>query len=139
MAGDLPERGRVGEVQAALDGHSPQERRAGAKVWRPQLDAQAPAETVSKAIREAGDRLGRAVAGENDLLAGGVKGVERMDELLLRVLLALERLHVVDQQGIELAVALLEALGAVLAEGDDELRGEPLRGRVVDRQLGPAP
>jgi hypothetical protein len=44
-------------------------------------------------------------------------------------------LDVVDQQGVELAVALLEALRPVLAKGTDELGREALRGRVVNGQL----
>src|SRR5438552_13837021 len=59
-----------------------------------------------------------------------------MDELLLGALLALEGLNVVDEQRVELAVALLEALGAVLAKRGYELGGESLGGRVVDRELG---
>ena len=58
------------------------------------------------------ERLGRAVAGEHDLLAGGVQRVEGVDELLLGALLALEHLDVVDQQRVELAVARLERLRA---------------------------
>ena len=123
------------ELHGALDGHSPQERGPGAQVGGAELGAEAPAEAVAEALRQPRERLRRAVAGEHDLLARGVKGVERVDELLLGVLLALERLDVVDQQGVELAVALLEALRPVLAERADELGREPLRGRVVDGQL----
>ena len=42
-------------------------------------------EAVAKALCQPGERLRRPVAGEHDLLAGRVKGVERVDELLLRV------------------------------------------------------
>ena len=97
LAGDLVQRGGVVEVERPLDGHSPQERGSGAKVGRPELDAEAPAEAVTEALREPRERLGRTVAGEDYLLPGGVKRVERVDELLLRVLLALERLDVVDR------------------------------------------
>ena len=87
--------------------------------------------------RRAGERLRRAVAGEDDLLAGRVQGVEGVDELLLGVLLALERLDVVDQQGVEPAVALLEPFGPVLAQRGHELGREPLRGRVVEAEIRP--
>ena len=66
-------------------------------------------------------RLGRPVAREHDLLAGGVEGVEGVDELLLGVLLALEDLDVVDQQRVELAVARLERLRALAPQRGDEL------------------
>ena len=107
----------------------------GAQVGRLELDAQAPVEAVAQPLGEPRQRLGRAVAGEHDLLAGGVQGVEGVDELLLGVLLALEHLDVVDQQRVELAIARLEGLGPVAAQGGDELGGEPLRGRVVDLEL----
>src|SRR3954449_8739422 len=64
--------------------------------------------------------------------------VERMDELLLRVFLSLQSLHVVDQERIELAIALLEALWPVLPERADELGREPLGGGVVHGELGAA-
>ena len=64
----------------------------------------------------------RPVAGEHDLLAGGVERVEGVDELLLGLLLALEHLDVVDQQRVELAVARLERLRPVAAQRGDELR-----------------
>ena len=82
------------------------------------------------------ERLGRPVAREHDLLAGGVQRVEGVDELLLGVLLALEHLDVVDQQRVELAVAGLEQLRAVAAQRAHELAREPLGGRVVDVQRG---
>ena len=47
-----------------------------------------------------------------------------MEELLLGVLLALEELHVVDQQHVDVAIAGLEGLRPGRAQGADELVGE---------------
>ena len=63
---------------------------------------------------------------EHDLRAGLVERVEGMEELLLEALLALEELHVVDQQQVVVAVALLEALDALVAERVDEVVDERL-------------
>ncbi len=94
---------------------------------------QTPLEAVAQALGEPGERLGRPVAGEHDLLAGAVERVEGVDELLLGALLALEHLDVVDQQRVELAVALLEALGPLAAQRGHELGREPLGGGVGGR------
>ena len=75
---------------------------------------------------------GGPVAGEHDLLAGGEQRVEGVDELLLGPRLALEELDVVDQQRVEPAVALLEALRPLGAQRRHELAGEALGGRVVE-------
>ena len=138
-AGDLLQARRVADLHGALHGHAPQKRRPRTEVRAAKLGAQAPAEAVPEPLGHPCDRFRRAIAGKHDLLAGGVEGVERVDELLLGGLLALERLHVVDQQRVELAVALLEPFRPVLAEPADEVGGEPVRGRVVDGQLRPKP
>ena len=77
------------------------------------LDGEAPLEAVAKALLERGQGSRRPVARDHDLLAGREQGVEGVDELLLGALLALEELDVVDEQRVEPAVALLEALGSV--------------------------
>src|SRR5438876_4927362 len=139
MSGYLLQCRRVAELQWALQGHLPQERGSGAEVGGAKLDTKAPAETVAEPLCEPCECLRWAVAREDDLLARGVKCVERVDELVLGALLALERLHVVDQQGVELAVALFEAFGAVPAERADEFGRESLGGRVMNGQLGTPP
>src|SRR3954454_7144338 len=139
MTGDLLQRRRIAKVQRALEGHSPQERGARADVGRAKLDGEPPAEAIAEPLREARQGFRRSVAGEDDLLAGGVQRVEGLNELLLRVLLALELLDVVDEEGVEPAVALLESLWPILAERAHELGGESLHRRVVNGQLGAPP
>ena len=56
-----------------------------------------------------GDRLRRPVRGDHDLAAAAVQVVERVEELLLELLGALEELDVVDEEHVDLAVAALEA------------------------------
>ena len=53
-----------------------------------------------------------------------------MEKLLLRALLAGEKLHVVDQQHVRTAVAAAEFLEIAAAHGIDELVGEFLAGQI---------
>jgi hypothetical protein len=48
--------------------------------------------------------LGRAVAGDHELLAGVVQRVERVEELLLGPFLVLQGLDVIHQQHVNIAV-----------------------------------
>ena len=64
-----------------------------------------------------------------------VQRVEGVEELLLDPLLVLEELHVVDQQDVVGAVALLEPFDPLVAEAVDEVVHERLRGDVADRHV----
>ena len=70
--------------------------------------------------------LGAAVAGDDDLPAGGVQVVEGVEEALAGVLLAGDELDVVDEEDVGLAVLVAEVLDAVLPQGGDEVVGEML-------------
>ena len=52
--------------------------------------------------------FGGQVRGDHDLLAGVVQGVEGVEELVLRLLLAGEELDVVDEEHVDVAVEALE-------------------------------
>ena len=74
--------------------------------------------------------LAGAVAGEHDLVAAVEQGVEGVEELLLRALLAGEELDVVDEQHVRAAVAAAEFLDVAAADRVDELVGELLAGQI---------
>jgi hypothetical protein len=76
------------------------------------------------------DLVGGAVAGEIYLLLGLEEFVEGVEELLLDALLAGEEVDVVDEQDVDLAVALAELGERILLDGVDELVGELLRREV---------
>ena len=82
-------------------------------------------------VLEGRQLLGRDVAGDDDLLVRVVQGVERVEELLLRLHLALEELDVVDEQDVDVAVAALERRRLVVADGVDEVVRELLRAHVA--------
>src|SRR5207244_2671711 len=77
-------------------------------------------------LLERGDLARRPVGRDDDLAAGLVERVEGVEELLLDPLLVLEELDVVDEQQVVGAVALLEALDALVAERVDEVVHERL-------------
>src|SRR6185503_902070 len=99
--GNLLQRGRVVELYGALQGYSPHERGARSEVGGIELGAHPPGEAVAKPLSQPGQGLRWPVAGEHDLFAACVKGVEGVDEFFLCALLSLERLDIVDQEGIE--------------------------------------
>src|SRR6056297_767534 len=58
-----------------------------------------------------------------------------MEELFLRLGLVLQEVDVVDEENIRVAVAVLEALRAVLPQRLNEVVGEALHGDVEDLQV----
>ena len=81
--------------------------------------------------------LGRPVGADHDLLVGVVQRVEGVEELLLRLLLALEELDVVDQEHVDVAVAALQGGGVGVLDRVDHVVGERLGGDVADLRAGP--
>ena len=80
----------------------------------------------AQALLEGQDGLGRSVAGQDDLLAVLVDGIERMEELFLRPLLVRDELDVVDEQQVDPPVAGAELVDLALLDAGDELVGELL-------------
>ena len=93
---------------------------------------QAPFEATAQPVLDRGDRLRRPVGGDHDLAAAAVQVVERVEELLLELLGALEELDVVDEQHVDLAVAALEAGHVLRAHRVDELVHHRLGRDVAD-------
>ena len=114
---------------AADDGHP------RLKVRRLDVGGEAPLEAGAQTLFQAFYFLRRAVAGQNDLLARAVEGVEGVEELLLGALLAGDELDVVHQQHVRGAVGLAELVGAARLDGGDELVGEGLAVHIHDVEL----
>ena len=85
---------------------------------------------LTQAVLEAGQLVRRPVGRDHDLLAGAVQVVERVEELGLGLLALGEELDVVDEQDVDLAVALAERYALAFPDGLDEL-GHELLGRHV--------
>ena len=112
-----------------------QDRDARLQVGRLDVGDQPPLEPRAQALLERRDLARRPVGGHHDLAAGLVERVERVEELLLDPLLVLEELHVVDQEDVVGAVALLEPLDALVAKAVDEVVHERLGGDVAAGEL----
>src|ERR1039457_7675087 len=65
-----------------------------------------------------------------------MEGVERVEELLLGLGLALEELDVVEEQDIDMAEARLEVIGLPVAERAEELVREGLTRRATNTETG---
>ena len=81
---------------------------AGLELGGLDVGDQTPFEPTTEAVFERRNRLGRAVRRDHDLTAAVVDFVERVEELFLEFLGALEELDVIDEQHVELAVAPFE-------------------------------
>ena len=135
-AGELGQRLAARRLEPGFPRETAQDGEPGRQVGVVDGHRQAPLEAVAQPLGERRQFARQPVGGEDELAAAFVEGIEGVEELLLGRVLALEELDVVDEQDVEVAVSLLEALGAAATQGRDELVGEALGGRVADLELG---
>ena len=108
------------------------------EVRRLDVGDQAPLEPRAQPLLERRDLLGQGVGGHDDLLLRVVQRVERVEELLLGRVLAGDELDVVHQEHVELAVAPLELVHPLEAQGVDEIVQEALGREVQHARVGVA-
>ena len=132
--GDQLERVGVDAADAVLEHALAQDRQARAEVGRAHVADQAGLEALAQPVLERAHVARQPVGGQHELGAGRVQRVERVEELLLRLGLALEELDVVDEQQVDAAVGGLERVDAVVVQRADEVVRERLDGRVADGQ-----
>ena len=96
------------------------------KIRHLDLRGEAPLKAGDEAAFEILDLARRTIAGEHDLARVVEELVEGVEELLLRAVLALEEVHVVDQQHVHLAVFLAELREGLLLDRFHELIRELL-------------
>jgi len=87
---------------------------------------QPPFEARAQALLQPAERLGRSVAGEDDLAIILMQVVEGMEELFLGALLVDDELHIVDEQDVHGAIARPELIRRAVADGVDQLIGKRL-------------
>ena len=133
-AGDQLQRGRVDARDAVLLHALAQDRQARLVVGRAHVADQAGLEALAQPVLERRHVAREPVRGQHDLRPGRVQRVEGVEELLLRLRLALEELDVVDEQDADVAVGALEGVDAVVVQGADEVVRERLDGRVAHGQ-----
>ena len=103
--GDEVEDDRIVEVDVVERDPLAQDRDAGGVVRCGELRHESRLEAVPEALLDREQSVRDAIAGEDELMAGVVDGVEGVEELLLGLRLAREELDVVDQQNVDVAVA----------------------------------
>ena len=125
--------------EAFAEGLLPEDGDAGFQFRRLDVRQQAPLEAGLHPVLESCQQLGRLVRGDDHLLVVVVQGVERVEELLQRPVLAGQELDVVDQQDVDVAVRGLEAGAFIVADGVDEVVGEFLGVDVPDADAAVEP
>ena len=123
-------------LKLLLGGLLAEDRDTGLEVGWLNVGRKSPGEPGAHAVFEAGQLLRRDVTGDDDLLVGGVQGVEGVEELFLSLHPALQELDVVDQQDVDVAVAALKSLGFVVADRVDEVVGELLGADIEHPSAG---
>ena len=108
----------------------PQDRHARLDVWRLKLSGQPPLKARNQAVFQIRNLGSRPIAGEDDLLMPIEKCIECVKELFLRTLFAGEKLDVVDQQNVGLAITLPELDQITVLDRIDELVNEQFAGDV---------
>ena len=126
-------------VEALALGLELQDRDPRLEVGRLDVDAQPPPEPADQPFLQPRQLVRRPVGRDHDLPRAAVQVVERVEELGLRLLALGEELDVVDQQDVDLAVALAEPVALPLAHRLDELGHELLRRHVLHADPGVEP
>ena len=114
----------VGQVKVQQLGLALDDGHAGLKIRRLDVGGQAPLKPGAQTLLQRFDLFGGAVGGNYDLAAVVVQRVEGVEKLLLRALLAGQKLNIIDQQHIGLAIPLAELLHRGGFDRGDRLVGE---------------
>ena len=107
------------------------DRAARLKVWHLDVDCHPPFKATAQALRQGRNTVWWFVATDDNLLVGLVKGIEGVKELLLSFLAPGNKLHIVDDQYIDIAIPVRKAC---LFEADrlDKLFDKRFRAQVSD-------
>src|SRR5438874_9351446 len=100
------------------------DRQTGLDVWRLELSRKSPFKSRNQAVFQICDFRGGPVAGQDDLFMPVEKRIERVKEFFLGTLLASQKLDIVNQKKIGLAIALPEFDQIAVLDRIDELVNE---------------
>jgi len=95
-----------------------------------EVGAEPPLKAGQQALLHALHFNRRLVRRQHDLLSGLVQVVEDVEEHVLRLLLATEELHIIDDEHIHHLVKVAEVVDRVVSNGVNELVREALRAHV---------
>ena len=111
----------VRQLEAERDGFVLDDRHARLKVGRLNIRDQAPFEPRFQTILQTQHLIGRPVGGQNDLVVVLIEVIEGMEEFLLRRFLAGDKLDIVDEEQIGVAVFIAEFVVPALLQGGNQL------------------
>src|SRR5690348_14148811 len=114
-----------------------EDRHAHVELWWSEVRDEARREPLAQAGLELVVIGGGAIAGQNQLPAALVEGVERVEELFLCLDLVGQELDVVHQQDVDSPEALTEGARVLLLKRADEVARELLHRGVADPQPVP--
>ena len=102
------------------------------KIGRLNVGEQSPFKARAQARLERLNFFRRTIARNNQLLLRLVQRVEGVKELFLGLFLAFEKLDIVDQQYVDVPIAVAELDRLIVLDRDDEFVGELLARDVHD-------
>jgi len=108
----------------------------GLDVRRLDVGDETPFEAIADPVFQIGYFLGKLVAGDDDLPARIVEGVEGMEKFLLGPFLAGDELDVVHEQAVDIAILVPETRHLVVTDAFDQLVHEGFCGDINDVQMG---
>lgn len=114
------------DFQSLLLGHILQYGQTCLVVWGLDVYQYSAPEAGGQTLLHGIEFLGRLVAGQDDLAARFEEGVEGVEELLLGTLLILEKLDIIDEQIVTVAVLIAKGLEGLRLNTRDELVQEGL-------------
>ncbi len=97
---------------------------------------QSPVEARDQSFLELGDLVGGRVTGKNNLLVRLVKRVERMKELFLCTFAVSQEVNVIDDEHVDMAIAMAEIVHLPALHAIEELVDEGVAAQVADRCIG---
>ena len=111
----------VRQIEAERDGFVLDDRHARLKIRRLDVRNQAPFEPGFQTVLQTQHLIGRPVGGQDDLVVVLVEVIEGMEKFLLRRFLAGDKLNIVNQKQIGVAVFIAELIVPALLQGGNQL------------------
>ena len=114
----------VRQLKAERNGLIFDNRHARLIIGRLNICDEAPLEPRFQTVFQPEHLIGRPVGGQDDLVVVLIEVIERMEKFLLRGFLAGNKLDIVDEEQVRIAVFVAELVVAAFLQGGDQLIGK---------------
>ena len=122
---------QVQQFGFALDNGNP-----GFKIRWLNVGNQSPFKAGAQSLLQCFDLFWRSVGGQDNLLACLVKGIKGVEKFLLGALLAADKLDVIDQKDVCLAVFIVKFFGGFGTDGSNQFVGKLFTFYINDVGIG---